>query len=175
MKKLLLASAMVLAVGTAAKAADGSTSGAESSTSNGLTTSTSTDPLDRPFEAGVIFGEPTGLSLKYWFSDKVAVDGGLGWSFDDDTDLQVHSDVLWHTFELLPVSEGALAFYFGVGVRAQFRDNRDDVVGIRIPVGVNYLFEQVPVSIFAEVAPVLDVAPDTDGDFMAGIGARYRF
>jgi hypothetical protein len=168
MKKLLLASAMVLAVGTAAKAADGSTSDA-------LSTSTSTDPLDRPFEAGVIFGEPTGLSLKYWFSDTLAVDGGLGWSFDDDTDLQVHSDVLWHTFELLPVSEGALAFYFGVGVRAQFRDNRDDVVGIRIPVGVNYLFEQVPVSIFAEVAPVLDVAPDTDGSFMAGIGARYRF
>ena len=167
MKKELLVLSVVVALGMVATAADSSTELTASSTS--------VDPLERPFEAGAIFGEPTGLSLKYWFSDTMAVDGGLGWSFDDDTDLQVHSDVLWHTFELLPVSKGALAFYFGAGVRAQFRDNRDDVLGIRIPIGVNYLFEEVPVSIFAEVVPVLDVAPDTDGDFMAGIGARYRF
>jgi len=178
MKTTLIVSTVAVAMGMAAQAADGSSNTTSSSTStdSSITApSTSVDPRERPFEIGAIFGEPTGLSLKYWLSDTMAVDGGLGWSFDDDTDLQVHSDLLWHTFELFPVSEGALALYFGVGVRAQFRDNRDDVFGIRIPVGVNYLFEQVPVSVFAEVAPVLDVAPDTDGGFMAGIGARYRF
>lgn len=137
--------------------------------------STGVDPLDRPFEAGVIFGEPTGLSLKYWVSETMAVDGGVGWSFDDDADLHLHADVLWHNFDLFDVSKGELPIYFGVGARGQFRDNHDDRFGIRFPIGINYLFEEIPLSLFLEIAPVLDLAPSTRGDFTAGIGVRYRF
>lgn len=133
------------------------------------------NPTERPFEAGAIFGEPTGLSLKYWTSETMAIDGGLGWSFKDDTDFHVHSDLLWHNFEWLKVPEGQLPVYFGVGARAKFRDHRDDLVGIRFPIGLNYLFANAPVSVFVEVAPVLDVAPSTRGGITAGIGARYRF
>jgi hypothetical protein len=137
--------------------------------------STGVDPQDRPFEAGVIFGEPTGLSLKYWVSDVMAIDGGVGWSFDDDTDLHLHGDVLWHNFDVFNVSKGELPIYFGVGARGQFRDNRDDRAGIRFPIGINYLFEDVPLSLFLEIAPVLDVVPSTRGDLTAGIGLRFRF
>lgn len=42
------------------------------------------DYLARRFEAGAIFGEPTGASLKYWFNDTWAIDGVLGWAFHQD-------------------------------------------------------------------------------------------
>lgn len=134
------------------------------------------DYLDRRFEVGAIFGEPTGASLKYWFNDRLAIDGVLGWAFhQDDIDFYVHSDVLYHFPEMFHVSRGELLPYVGVGLSAKFRDDRDDIWGIRVPIGVEYLFDNCPVSVFGEVAPVLDVAPGARGDFSVGIGARYRF
>jgi hypothetical protein len=35
---------------------------------------------DEDFGLGLILGEPTGLSLKYWFDEERAVDGALAWS-----------------------------------------------------------------------------------------------
>lgn len=132
--------------------------------------------FDRRFEVGAVFGEPTGASLKYWFNERLAIDGVLGWAFhQDDIDFYVHSDVLYHFPEMFHVSRGELLPYIGLGVSAKFRDNRDDIWGIRVPIGVEYLFDNCPVSIFGEVAPVLDVSPGARGDFSIGIGARYRF
>lgn len=130
---------------------------------------------DGRFEAGLVLGEPTGASLKYWLDRKVAIDGAVGWSFYRGSDFHLHSDFLWHRFDVFHVSEGELPLYFGVGARVKFRDNADDLVGIRIPVGVSYLFQDVPVDIFFEVAPIIDVAPSLRGSFTVGVGARYRF
>ena len=127
------------------------------------------------FGAGVLFGEPTGLSLKYFFTDVVAIDGALGWSFESETDFHLHSDILWHMNGLVESPEGQLALYFGAGARVKFREHEDDRFGIRVPVGVSYMFERVPVDVFAEVAPILDLAPSTRGAFNAGIGVRFWF
>ena len=155
----------------------GSSTSNSGDVANGMATSSPTprDYRDSKFEAGLIIGEPTGLSAKYWLNDTMAVDGALGWSFHRETDVHIHSDVLWHRFDVFDVSTGHLPLYFGVGARVKFRDHRDDLVGIRVPVGVNYLFEDVPVSLFVEVAPVLDLAPSTRGGLTAGVGARFRF
>ncbi len=183
MKKTLLTTMAAACVGMAVHAdevaADTNANATTTSTSPTMSSSQATTSSlavdDRRFEAGAIFGEPTGASLKFWLNDKVAVDGAAGWAFRDDSDFYLHSDVLWHAFDVIPVSKGALPLYFGVGVLAKFRDNDDDIYGIRFPVGVNYLFENAPVSLFLEVAPVLDVAPSTRGDITAGVGVRYRF
>ena len=128
------------------------------------------------FGAGVIIGEPTGLSLKYWLNDTMAVDGAAGWSYADDTDFYLHSDVLWHKFDLLRVPEGSLPLYFGVGGLVRFRnDNRDNEVGVRAPVGLSYIFDRIPVDIFVEIAPAIDVAPSVRADITGGIGVRYWF
>ena len=50
--------------------------------------------------AGITIGEPIGASLKYWFNDTLAIDGAIGWSSHDDTDLYVHSDVCGTTSNL---------------------------------------------------------------------------
>jgi len=125
---------------------------------------------------GIIIGEPTGGSLKYWFNDTLAIDGAVGWSSHDHTDLYLHSDVLWHNFELIPVSKGRLPIYIGAGGLFRLRDdNRDNQAGVRLPVGVSYMFENAPVDIFAEIAPAVDVTPDVRGELTGGIGIRFWF
>jgi hypothetical protein len=125
---------------------------------------------------GFIAGEPTGLSLKAWLTEESAVDAGFAWSFSDKTSFHIHADYLWHNYTLLPVSQGELPVYAGVGARIKFKDKNDDTrFGVRIPVGIAYHFPNVPVDIFAEVAPVLDLAPDTEFDINGGVGVRYYF
>lgn len=133
------------------------------------------DAVGGHFGIGLLLGEPTGISAKYFFSDTLAVDGAVGWSFDDETDLDLHGDVLWHKFDLFSVPKGRLPLYVGVGVRVSFRDHADDRVGVRVPVGVSYLFDELPLDVFVEVAPVLDFSPSTRGSVNAGIGARWWF
>jgi hypothetical protein len=144
-----------------------------SSSSSGMRTFT--DDMAGRFGLGVIFGEPTGVSLKYFTTDTIAIDGGLGWSFHNDTDLHLHADVLWHKFDLFPVEEGKLPLYFGVGARFKIEENDDDRFGIRFPIGISYMFEHLPMDVFFEVAPILDLAPETEGGFTAGIGCRWWF
>ncbi len=164
MKKILLTLASVMALGLASQAQPSNTS----------VTNSASDYLGRRFGAGLMIGEPLGVSLKYWLNDTMAIDGGIGESFHHDNGLQLHSDVLWHAFDLLKVPEGRLPLYFGVGARLKFEDG-DDRFGIRVPVGLSYMLENDPVDIFLEVAPILDLSPSVHGDFNAAIGVRFWF
>lgn len=142
----------------------------------GSTPTVSTTSSAGKLGVGLIVGEPTGISAKYWLNDTLALDGAVGWSSHDHTDLYLHSDVLWHNFDLLPVSRGSLPVYFGVGGLVRFRDdNRDNDVGVRVPVGVSYLFDTAPIDVFAEIAPAVDVAPSVRGEITGGVGIHYWF
>jgi len=124
---------------------------------------------------GVILGEPPGLSLKFWQSRTTAIDFAGAWSFADNTAFHLHGDVLFHKFDLLHVDKGQLPFYFGIGGRLKFNDN-DTLVGIRIPLGLDYLFGGgTPLDVFVEVVPIVDVAPSTDASLNGSIGLRYWF
>ena len=126
--------------------------------------------------AGIIVGEPTGASVKYWFNDLMAIDGAAGWSTHDHSDFYLHSDVLWHNFDLIPVPRGRLPVYIGAGGLVRFRDdNRDNQVGIRVPVGLSYMPDGLPIDVFAEIGPALDVSPNVQGEVTGGIGIRYWF
>ncbi len=127
------------------------------------------------FGAGLIVGEPTGVSLKYWLNDVMALDGAVGFRARDTDDVDLHADVLWHDYDLIPVSSGRMAAYVGAGPSVIFRHDEDNRFGIRVPVGLTYQFENAPVDVFAEVAPILDLSPALQGDFNVGIGVRYWF
>ena len=174
MNKTLMAITSLMLLGIWSQAAEATDTGTTGATP-AITTSQSDGHSGGRFGAGLILGEPTGASLKYWLNDTMAIDGAIGWSFHRETDLHLHSDFLWHKFDLFSVPEGRLPLYFGVGARVKFRDHEDDQVGIRAPVGVSYIFEKIPVDIFLEVAPIIDFTPSVRGGFTAGIGARYWF
>ena len=127
---------------------------------------------------GVIVGEPTGLSLKFWQSRTSAIDFGAAWSFSDNSAFHLHGDVLFHKFDLIHVDKGQLPFYFGIGARVKFVDTPDDdvLVGLRIPLGLDYLFGGgTPLDVFFEVVPIVDLVPDTDASLNASVGLRYWF
>ena len=48
--------------------------------------------------AGIILGEPTGVSLKYWLTETSALDAGFTWSFVDENAFQIQADYLIHNF-----------------------------------------------------------------------------
>ena len=128
---------------------------------------------DKKIGAGIIVGEPTGLSFKYWLTEKTAVDAGLAWSFVDENAVQIQADYLIHNFNLIKVSKGKLPFYFGIGGRLKF--STDVILGVRVPLGLAYLFSDEPIDIFLEIVPILDLLPKTDFTISAAIGGRYFF
>jgi len=122
---------------------------------------------------GLIIGEPTGISFKYWTTSTTAFDAALAWSFIDEGAFHIHGDYLFHNFTLISVPKGKLPFYYGIGGR--LKTAHDARFGIRVPLGLAYLFQNAPVDIFLEVVPILDLTPKTDFSINAAIGARYFF
>jgi hypothetical protein len=141
-----------------------------------VTVSPSASQPPGDFGMGIMLGEPTGFSGKLWLSSRSAVDGGIAWSFDGPDDgMQIHSDYLRHDFQLIHADEGAFGLYYGIGGRLEVNEHADDKLGLRIPIGLNYLFEGAPMDLFVEFAPIMNVTPDTDFEPSAAIGARYFF
>jgi len=126
------------------------------------------------FELGLILGEPTGISAKMWFDRNAAFDAAVSWSLkDDDEDLYLHGDFLWHNYRLIDESSGLLPVYYGIGGRVVLA--HDTRLGARAPVGISWLFDNTPLDLFIELAAVLDIIPDMEFDVNGGIGIRYIF
>jgi hypothetical protein len=126
------------------------------------------------FELGILLGEPTGLSAKIWTAWNGAFDFGAAWSFRDDGHFHLHADYLFHNFGIFDVDSGDLPLYFGIGGRVLLKES-DSRVGLRVVVGVEYVFDAHPFSLFFEIAPIVDIAPETEADVNGGLGARYIF
>lgn len=128
---------------------------------------------DKGFGLGIILGEPTGLSLKNWVGSKTALDFAVAWSFVNSDSLHLHADYLIHNFGLFKVKKGTLILYYGIGGRV--KTEKKSRVGVRIPIGINYILEKAPLDIFLELAPLFDLIPNTDFGITGGIGIRYYF
>jgi len=122
---------------------------------------------------GIILGEPTGFSGKYWTGKTTAFDAGAAWSFVGDDFFQIHGDFIFHNFNLFQVDKGKMALYYGFGGRVQFADQT--IVSGRVPIGISYQFEKTAIELFLEVVPMLDIIPATQADIGGGIGFRYFF
>ncbi len=125
---------------------------------------------------GLILGEPTGLSAKIWMGRSTAFNAAAAWSFTDENSLHLHGDIVAHSFGIFDdeVESGDLALYWGLGGRVKLYDG-DSRAGVRIPIGINYIFGRSAADVFLEVVPIVDVAPATEGRLNAALGARWFF
>lgn len=132
---------------------------------------TTADAQGRPgnTELGIILGEPTGISLKFWQSGSTAIDAAVAWSFGRHESVHIHADYLWH--KNLQANRGTFYLYYGLGARAIFAD--DPKVGARIPVGLQYIIPDTRLTFFFEVAPILDLIPATKFGVNGGLGVRF--
>lgn len=127
----------------------------------------------KKFGLGIILGEPTGVIFKYWTSRTTAFDVAGSWSFVGENSFHIHADYLYHSFDLFKVDRGKLPVYYGIGARLSLQDRTR--FGIRLPVGLSYMFDRAPFDIFLEIGPVLDLVPATEFNVLGFIGFRYYF
>jgi hypothetical protein len=140
---------------------------------------------DHGFGVGVILGEPTGISAKLWTSSDNAIDFGLGFSdggdriayngdYDGDTRYHFHMDYLWHSFNAINSVE-RFPIYYGIGFMFNNGAGYDAAFGVRGVIGIAWLSRSIPIDIFAELAPVLQLTSVVGLGVEGGVGIRYFF
>ncbi|MFH0974341.1 MAG: hypothetical protein V1874_00990 [Spirochaetota bacterium] len=128
---------------------------------------------------GFILGDPSGFTAKVFPDDIYALDFGIGPSAHDG--FYLYADFLRHFGSLFPVKE--LVFYVGGGAgfhnheehRKGNESDHENSLEARMPFGIEYTFKDVPVGIFGEIVPAMEIAPDFDFNIRGGAGARYYF
>lgn len=125
------------------------------------------------FGVGVMIGEPTGVTIKYWNNSRSAFVIGAAWSPGRRNEsVHLHADFLLHSW-FRNGNRKNMAFYYALGGRTIFGD--DATAGVRVPIGLNYVFEAVPFDIFVEAVPILDIIPAVDLAGNGAVGVRYYF
>lgn len=122
---------------------------------------------------GVILGQPTGLSAKLWLNQTSAIDVAAAWNFLPVGSVYVQADYLYHIYHLFGVKKGKLPLYFGVG--GTFSLQPTPTIGLRVPVGVEYLLPNAPIDLFLEVGVGISLYPATQFQGSGGLGIRYTF
>ena len=130
---------------------------------------------------GLMIGDPTGPTIKYYFARTLSVDAVIGYSFANALD--IHSDVLKDI--RLGRTINPINLYFGVGLKLRFYERKKNdiaeendqdsaMMGVRFPIGVNLFWQRYNLEFFFEIAFILKLIPfgaAIDG----GIGFRYYF
>jgi hypothetical protein len=145
---------------------------------------------NKTFGLGLELGDIAGLTGKWFFAPSHALDFGIGDIYSDyyvrySSGLHLYADYLWHPFVLTKADAFELPFFVGVGGRYYDSDYCPggpcaQVFGIRVPVGITFDFNNVPLDIFIQLVPTLDFfsnyAPhDFYLDFDFSVGIRYWF
>jgi hypothetical protein len=127
------------------------------------------------YEIGAIIGEPTGISGKVWLNKASGVDGAVAWGLAKEDFLHLHADLLIHNYKWLHVSNRIVPVYAGVGGVVRMAKQKSAEIGLRLPVGISYMFYYFLLDIFLEIAPILELVPSTSFNFNGGIGLRFMF
>lgn len=124
---------------------------------------------NKTFGAGLELGSPSGLTGKYFLSDSNALDFGLGYIYHSyyygDDGIHLYLDYLWHPASLVSAEAFELPFFIGVGGRYwdfDYCDGRGCInyggsaIGVRIPLGIAFDFNTVPLDIALNIVPTID-------------------
>lgn len=125
------------------------------------------------FGLGIIVGEPTGISAKYWATSSTAFDFGLGYSFLKNNRFHLHADYLFHVKNLSHTTEN-ISFYYGPGASLRAFNDKSRL-GIRFNVGLVWIPKNAPIDVFLEIAPLMDIIPETKFYVNGGVGVRFFF
>lgn len=144
-----------------------------------------------PLGAGLMIGDITSVTGKYWSSQEGAIDFGVGSFRTGSTILYV--DYLYHFTELFGTGTQfgrQTKAYLGGGVGLGFwnrrsacdywrcdslTDNRGTAVFARGLFGFEWFPSKPPLGVFAELGPLFVITPSTGGLLHLALGVRYYF
>jgi hypothetical protein len=144
------------------------------------------------FGLGLELGEPSGLNGKYFVAPDRALDFGIGAIYGyyrGGNGFHVYGDYLWHPLTLVRAQAFQMPFYVGVGARLWSfgydcpgcAHNRANALGVRVPFGISFDFNDAPIDIFAQLVFVADFFFNYDNNDSFGpgidgsVGVRYWF
>ena len=143
------------------------------------------------FGLGLELGAPSGLNGKLFLSPNTALNFGVGWLYDNyyrnGDGLHLYLDHLWHPVSLSDNPTFKLPFYVGVGGAFwSFTDRQNpgavhySALGVRVPFGLAFDFNNVPLDIFVQLTLVVDLFFGDYRDrfgpgFEGSIGIRFWF
>lgn len=127
---------------------------------------------DGPLGLGLVVGDPTGLSGKYWLNSRDALDGIVGVGVGHHGHFSMSVDWTRHWSNLTPVRSGH--FQLGLGVGGLLGVGDDPYAGVRFKGLADYLFAEAPVNVFIEMAPTV-VIVDPILTVTGGLGVRWFF
>jgi hypothetical protein len=142
---------------------------------------------NKTFGLGLELGAPFGVIGKYFLSGDRALDFGVGDNYYfGRSGIHVYGDYLWHPVSLVSTEDFELPFYVGVGARFWSFDyqgangNTASAFGVRVPFGIAFDLNNVPLDIFVQLVPVLDFYANYTPHtiflaFDASLGVRYWF
>ena len=124
---------------------------------------------------GLLFGFPSsGISVKLPMSPSTSLNGLLGYDLQH-TDLYTRFEYVWYQYDLIPVPKGRLPLYYGPGVHASTGSHSNGGVGVHGVVGIEYQLPSDPLDFFFEVAPGINILPNTNPAISVGLGGRFFF
>ena len=138
------------------------------------------------FGVGLFVGGPTGLALAWRPGGPSYLQGVVGWSIPDER-LALSGDYVWTITELTGAAEPNLVFPIYVGLGGRVRIDGDDdendkkdrdnwngsYFGLRVPVGIAFTPRNTAIDVYFEIAPSINLLPDTDVDLDGGLGVRF--
>jgi hypothetical protein len=120
--------------------------------------------------AGVVAGNPTGVTAKYWLNGLQAIDLGVGFSGDP----AFYADFLWHAWDMIAQpKQGHLGVYAGLGPRIEAKSQAQ--FGVRTIAGLSYWLPRHPIELFLDGGPVFVLTPDWTVNADIGLGVRFYF
>lgn len=138
----------------------------------------------RPFGLGLQLGGPAGITGKVYLGGRVnALDFTLGTYYNDGYSDNFYGQVSYHAHlaELTSGSGVAIPFrigiggFLGTGYWVWDSNGYDAVLGARVPFGLDFDLESVPLQFYVELAFQLAVIPFVGVGGDGGIGFRYYF
>lgn len=145
---------------------------------------------NKGFGLGLELGAPAGITGKYFLSNGTnALQFGLGGYngyYRDYYGYHLYFDYLWHPVSLVSAEAFELPLFVGVGGKLwDFEDRRDRVYddglafGVRVPIGVAFDFNEIPIDIFIQLVPSINFFSDYRDRygfwFDFSVGVRYFF
>jgi hypothetical protein len=131
-------------------------------------------PQKGDFGMGLILGNPTAFSIKWWTGNSSAIDASLGYHYGNMNHLHLNTDLLLHLWSI-EKEQDIIKIYFGPGAGMGFIS--DLSITVRAPVGTGLYLNDLPLEIFAELVPLFQIIGPEGTRFKVDgyIGARWYF
>lgn len=120
---------------------------------------------------------PTGINVKATISEKAAITGLVGFNlneFNNNVSLQANL-ILSGNNDSFSIESGVMRPYYGLGVTLLLWENSNNGIGLRIPLGLEYALEEQPLEVYMDIAPTVNIEPNTAFFLSSSMGLRYFF